>query len=231
MLKLVSRGLLLSFVTFFSVADTVSANRHRHSRSQHHHQTPESSINSPCTLPSILNASFESVCAANLKKRFICTLPASILLPVTLWTHLEEVIAGRFAFCRYDSLQKVALREPIGDDELIKQWQRMEDARLERLREAQRHLSEVKDLLYHLLLHLVALLESEYPVGAQPIQHTVPFWALCSFVGCILLSAIAAFVGNCVTNRGGLRASTHGKIPGVSRSWRAGFSGGMWGAS
>uniref|UniRef100_A0A914V0X8 Uncharacterized protein n=1 Tax=Plectus sambesii TaxID=2011161 RepID=A0A914V0X8_9BILA len=30
-----------------------------------------------------------------------------------------------------------------------------------------RHLSEVKDLLYHLLLHLVALLESEYPVGAQ----------------------------------------------------------------
>lgn len=71
-----------------------------------------------------------------------------------------------------------------------------------------RHLSELKDLLYYLLHNLVALLESEYPVGTAPIQHTVPTWAICSFIGCIVLSAVAAFVGNCVTNRGSLRSAS-----------------------
>ncbi len=67
-------------------------------------------------------------------------------------------------------------------------------------------MSQLKDLLFFLLHGLVELLESEYPVGNAPIQHTVPTWALCAFVGCIVVSALAAVLGTWVSNRGGLRS-------------------------
>ncbi|CAJ0578967.1 unnamed protein product, partial [Mesorhabditis spiculigera] len=63
-------------------------------------------------------------------------------------------------------------------------------------------------------------------------KHHWPPWAIILLVACVLLSAIAFFIGNCINKRTSrtMKPATKNLVK-QKRAWGAGFSGGLWAAA
>ncbi|CAJ0959234.1 unnamed protein product, partial [Mesorhabditis belari] len=80
------------------------------------------------------------------------------------------------------------------------------------------------------------LLQENHETGQSlndfPERHHWPPWAIVLLVTCVILSAIAFFIGNCINKRTSRtqKTSTKNSVK-QKRAWGAGFSGGLWAAA